>query len=237
MKGIKHIAFITYFVLFSLSNAAYADSQSYQSVEQIEQAAYVYSLAEAQAQYDNPHVILEPLDTRLRLQACQSNLIITSEFNHTGLGSQTVTVSCNSPTNWTVYVPIKIKVLKPVVIANKSLDAKHIVQASDVRMEMQNVAEMRQGYVETTSSVIGKQLKYPVSLGMVIRPSAVMQQKVVRRGQQITLVATIGTMEVRMSGTALADGHQGQRVRVKNSSSNRVVEGVVDAPGIVKVIM
>jgi flagella basal body P-ring formation protein FlgA len=220
-----------------VASSAYAESDSYQSVEQIEQAAYVYSLMEAQAQYDNPQVILEPLDTRLRLHSCQTNLIATSEFNHTGLGSQTVAVSCSKPTNWTVYVPVKIKVLKPVVIANKSLDAKHVVHASDVRMELQDVAAMRQGYIDSTSSVIGKQLKYPVSLGMVIRPSAVMQQKVVKRGQLITLVATIGSMEVRMSGTALADGHQGQRVRVKNSSSNRVVEGVVDAPGIVKVIM
>jgi flagella basal body P-ring formation protein FlgA len=44
-------------------------------------------------------------------------------------------------------------------------------------------------------------------------------------------------MEVRMNGTALEDASVGETIKVKNSSSQRVVEGVVEAPGIVKVTM
>ena len=40
-----------------------------------------------------------------------------------------------------------------------------------------------------------------------------------------------------MSGMALSDGSLGQKVRVKNLSSKRIVEGVVDGPGVVKVTM
>jgi flagella basal body P-ring formation protein FlgA len=62
-------------------------------------------------------------------------------------------------------------------------------------------------------------------------------QKVVKRGEQIILVAATSAMEVRMNGTALEDASVGQTIKVKNSSSKRVVEGVVQAPGIVKVTM
>ena len=44
-------------------------------------------------------------------------------------------------------------------------------------------------------------------------------------------------MQVKMSGTALEDASLGQRVKVKNSSSKRIVEGVVNAAGIVYVSM
>jgi len=71
----------------------------------------------------------------------------------------------------------------------------------------------------------------------VIKPKSVQAQKLVHRGEHIMLVALAGNMEVRMSGTALSDAVLGQRVRVKNISSKRVVEGIVEAAGIVKVTM
>jgi flagella basal body P-ring formation protein FlgA len=36
---------------------------------------------------------------------------------------------------------------------------------------------------------------------------------------------------------ALSDAVLGERIRVENSSSKRIVEGVVDAPGQVKISM
>lgn len=83
--------------------------------------------------------------------------------------------------------------------------------------------------------MVGQQLKYPVSMGSVIKPNSLQSQKIVHRGELITLVAMAGQMEVRMSGTALDDATLGERIKVKNTTSKRIVEGVVDAPGIVKV--
>ena len=51
----------------------------------------------------------------------------------------------------------------------------------------------------------------------------------------ITLIAVAGSMQVKMNGTALSDASLGQKIRVKNSSPKRVVEGVVDGPGLVRV--
>ena len=40
-----------------------------------------------------------------------------------------------------------------------------------------------------------------------------------------------------MNGMAMEDAILGDKIKVKNSSSNRVVEGVVQAPGVVQVTM
>ena len=57
----------------------------------------------------------------------------------------------------------------------------------------------------------------------------------VRRGQIVTLVAGGGPVEIRTTGKALADGAAGERVRVRNERSNRIVEGVVAEDGTVRV--
>ena len=57
----------------------------------------------------------------------------------------------------------------------------------------------------------------------------------VKRGQEVTLLASAGGIQVRMAGRALADGREGARLRVQNLSSQAVVEGVVETDGVVRV--
>ena len=208
-----------------------------QPLEEIEQVAYMYGMSEAQAQYDNPQIVMEPLDKRLRLEECAGKLDAFSNSKNNGLGNQTIGIKCHGPVAWTVYVPIKVKVFKPVVVAARPLAAKQIITKADLRIQRQDLSAIRQGYLKDTDQAVGQQLKYSVAQGRVINPNSLVTQKIVRRGEQITLIVTAGAMEVRMSGTALSDATHGQRIRVKNLSSKRIVEGVVDAPGIVRVLM
>ncbi len=208
-----------------------------QSLDKIEQAAYEYTLKQVQAQYDNPQVVMGTLDTRLRLQACESKLDVFENDSRIMVGNKTVGVKCSSPVAWTVYVPVKIKVFKSVVVASKGLSANHIITKEDLKNKTTDISLLRQGYMENKEQLIGQQLKYAVSMEAVITSMSIRPQKIVRRGELITLVASAGKMEVRVNGTALADAQLGQRVKVKNNSSKRIVEGVVEGPGIVKVIM
>ena len=174
------------------------------------------------------------LDARLRLQACDAPLVDFTHQQRVSLGRQhAVGVKCQSETPWTVYVSVKVKLLEPVVA--KALSAKHVLRVTGVVVKQVDVGALRHGYLSDTELVVGQQLKYPLAMGSVISQNAVKPEKIVRRGEMITLIAVAGSMQVKMNGTAMADGSLGQRVRVKNSSSKRVVEGVVDGPGIVRV--
>ena len=59
----------------------------------------------------------------------------------------------------------------------------------------------------------------------------------VRRGQQVTLIATNGPVQIRARGQALTEGAASERVRVQNVSSLKIVEGVVESEGVVRVGM
>jgi flagella basal body P-ring formation protein FlgA len=217
------------FMSFSLT------ADTLHALDRIEQVAYEYALKQAQASYDNPQIAMASLDDRLRLRACEGALDVFSSNGVVGLGNQTIGVKCNSPVAWTVYVPVEVKVMKSVVVASRPLSSNQLITQDDIKLLQWDIGSLQHGYLNSTQLVIGQQLKYPVSMGSVIKPNSLQAQKIVHRGDQIMLVAMAGQMEVRMSGTALDDATLGERVKVKNSTSKRIVEGVVDAPGIVKV--
>jgi flagella basal body P-ring formation protein FlgA len=192
-------------------------------------------MEKTQADYDLPQIAVGNLDARLRLQACDAALIAFTHKQRVGLGNQTIGVKCPTDQPWTIYVPVTVKLFKPVVVATKALSARHILTKSDVTVKQVDVGALRQGYLSDIALVVGQQLKRPLAVGMVINQNTVKPEKIVRRGEMITLIAVAGSMQVKMNGTALSDASLGQRVRVKNSSSKRVVIGVVDAPGVVRV--
>lgn len=205
------------------------------ALDRIEQVAYEYALKQVQSGYDNPQIAMDSLDDRLRLQACGSALDVFSTKAVVGLGHQTIGVKCHAPVAWTVYVPIKVKVIKLVVVATRPLSSNQLLKQDDLKLQQWDIGTLKHGYLNNPKLAIGQQLKYPISMGAVIKPNSLQTQNIVHRGEQIMLVAMAGQMEVRMSGTALDDATLGQRVKVKNSTSKRVVEGIVEAPGIVKV--
>ena len=58
---------------------------------------------------------------------------------------------------------------------------------------------------------------------------------VVKRGQQVTLLASVGGLEVRAAGLAMNDAPAAGRVKVQNLSSNRIVEGVVETADVIRI--
>ena len=224
-------------ICLSLPSLLNADVNTKQALADIEQAAYAYALSEAQMKFGSAHVSISPLDKRLNMAACSSELNAFTKKTSVGMGKQTIGVKCYGPVPWTVYVQADIKVFKQTVVATKPLGTGHVLKAEDIKLATVDISQMRKGFVKSKQQVLGQQLKYPLAMGAVVSPNALKSKKVVARGQVITLLAKAGTMEVRMSGKALASAALGQRVKVKNLSSKRVVEGIVASPGVVKVTM
>jgi len=222
-------------LLCSVLLCSIVSADTLQSISSIEQVAYEYALNRAQAHFDTPQIEMGSLDSRLRLKQCEGSLNAFGKVANTGLGNQTVGVKCQSPVAWTVYVPVKIKVFKSVIVTTRPLTTNQVITATDIKLQNWDLSTLRQGYIESRNEVIGMALKHPIAMGVAVNSYNLKKQKLVRRGEQITLMASIGDMDVRMMGIALSDASLGQRVRVRNSSSKRIVEGVVNASGMVNV--
>lgn len=61
-------------------------------------------------------------------------------------------------------------------------------------------------------------------------------ERLVRRGEPVTLRLRRGSLTIATTGRALTDGALGARVRVLALATRRTLEGVVEGPGEVRLV-
>lgn len=174
------------------------------------------------------------LDNRLRLSECDQALDTFTPYGRKNNSRVTVGVRCTGTTSWTLYVPVTLTDERTVIVASRELPRGTIVTANDVKTEVRDVARLHRGYLTEEKQIIGKKLKRTVHSNDIMTPAKLMIQHAVKKGSQVTILAQIGTLQVRMRGKALGNGAIGEHIKVENNSSNRQIEVTVISPGIVQ---
>ncbi|MDC7825123.1 flagellar basal body P-ring formation chaperone FlgA [Pseudomonas sp. BLCC-B13] len=180
---------------------------------------------------------VNPLDPRLRLAACDSDLTQSLESPVQPVGRVTVRVSCKGSTPWTVFVPAQVRIFRPVVVVKTALRRDSIIGAGDVALVEQDVSLLSRGYVTEVEQVIGRKLTRATRTDQVLTPAMLQLAEAVRRGDQVVISARSGGINVRMQGEALSGGTLGQQISVRNLTSQRVIRARVAGPGQVEVEM
>ncbi len=180
---------------------------------------------------------VNPLDPRLRLAACDSDLTQSLESPAQPVGRVTVRVSCEGSTPWTVFVPAQVRIFRPVVVVKTALRRDSIIGAGDVALVEQDVSLLNRGYVTEVEQVIGRKLTRATRTDQVLTPAMLQLAEAVRRGDQVVISARSGGINVRMQGEALSGGTLGQQISVRNLTSQRVIRARVAGPGQVEVEM
>lgn len=183
------------------------------------------------------HVHVDRLDSRLRLAACSSKLQAFLPTSTRLVGNVTIGVQCATGKGWTVYVPAQIDVYEDILTSARPLLRGQRIAAHDIQVSHRKASKLSVSYFHQPSEIIGMVAKRGIPAGRPFSLQLIAPPRLVRRGQDVTLIAETGVLSVRMKGKALSDGAAGDVIRVKNSTSNRVVEGVVTAMGVVKVKM
>ena len=98
-----------------------------------------------------------------------------------------------------------------------------------------DLSRIKYGYFTNIDHLIGKQLKRRLPQNKIIKVNYVKSPTLVKRGEIVSIVAENSGYSVKMSGTALTDGVYCERIRVKNISSKRIIEGTVKKAGIISI--
>lgn len=209
-----------------------------QSHDSIREAARDHILAQSSMYPTQPEVRVGRLDSRLRLEQCSKPLETFSPPGKANSARSTVGVRCSGQTPWSLYVPARISIMLPIVVAATDLPRGALLTAKDLTLEEQDITALHRGYLEEIAGAIGKKLKRNLSRGQVLSPHQIDTPLAVKRGNRVTIIAsTPGALEIRMQGQALDNGAAGDRIKVRNVSSKRVVEATIRSPGIVEVAL
>jgi flagellar basal body P-ring formation protein FlgA len=214
------------------ATAAFATTEP---VEEVQAAAEAFVRSRLPASQAKQFVSAAKLDSRLRVALCEQPLQ-TFEQSATTRGERvTVGVRCTSANSWTLYVPVSVEVEMPVLVLRRALARRARVAIIDVEPETRRMPGSAAVFIQDAASLQGHRLKRSLPAGTALTVDMLVPDVVVRRGQQVTLIAANGPVEIRAQGHALTEGGVDDRVRVQNVSSLKVVEGVVESESVVRV--
>jgi len=177
------------------------------------------------------------LDPRLRLTACKGEPVAFLPPGARLRGKLTVGVRCDAPKPWTIYVQARVRTFSEVIAAAYPLRRGTQISAADLVTVRQETTSLLRGYFTKPENVIGKVLDRAMSAGQLFTPNRLSPPLLVRRGDKVTILASLDGLKVRVAGTALKDASKGQKLSVRNTRSKRIVQAVAIEPGVVQVMM
>ena len=210
---------------------------STQSQESIRDAVMAFITQGIEEKYPHHEIKVSRLDPRLKLAACQRPLEGFLSAGAKLIGNTTIGIRCTGNNPWTIYVPTSVKAMRKVVITTHPILRSATISKDDIRLEERDVTAGAEAYIFNPDHVLGKLAKRALNSSTALTPGMLSAPLLIRRGQQVIILAEGPGVEVRMAGTALMDGTEGQIIRAKNKLSKRTVEGRVIQPGIIKVNM
>jgi len=163
------------------------------------------------------------LDPALRMPACGQPL----QGRQATAG--TVEVSC--PNGWRLFVPVRQRRSQSVLVLNRAVAAGEPIPADALAVETREAGRIAGAALTAPVEASGRVARRTLAAGTVLTASDLAAPRLVRRGDQVALVAERGGVTVRVAGRALGDAGENERVSVENLSSRKVVQGRVGPGG------
>ena len=185
---------------------------------------------------DRQRFLIGPIEPHLELPRCREPVRAALVTAHHMQDRATIELRCQNANPWHLYVQVRVIGTSSAVVAAHAIVAGSVLKATDLRVEQHDISELPPGFLDDPAIAVGMTAGRPISGGAFLTNQQLVAVKAVQRGQSVTLVADLGGMSVRMAGKALSDGLINQRVRVQNSSSGKIVEGIARSEQVVEIV-
>lgn len=229
----KHLIFLYIFITLSGVNTVHANIQSHESLKS---TVANFLQSETQETKDS-EITVQDFDRRLRLHQCSAPLQAFWPLGNKRFGNTTVGIRCSGDKPWKIYVGAYIHVYKSVWVTNMALSRNQVLDLTAISKEKRDITRLTGGYLLADKPIQGMQIKRNIPANHVLTSTMLDSQKMIKRGERITIISRAGGIEVRATGVALSDGSKGERIKVKNTSSKREIEAYVSGRHLVLVTL
>lgn len=175
-------------------------------------------------------VTVGKLDARLGTYQCQQTPVMQTRDATGNGGNISVQVRCKAP-GWTIHIPAQVSIFRELPVAARDITRGERITAADILWETINISGLRQSYHTSAEDIIGQEVKRNLGQGLPFITTSLDAPTLVRRGDMVDLQSKAGGIMVSASGTAMTDGRLGQKIRIRNNQSDRIVTGTVIASG------
>ena len=121
----------------------------------------------------------------------------------------------------------------PVLVRRKL--AGEIISTEDVKWTKIRTDRLQRNTILDDSGLIGMSVRRGLRAGVPVRTTDVRRPVLVPKGSLVTLILASPNMRLTSQGRAMENGSDGQAIRVTNTFSNTIIEGVVTGANLVTV--
>lgn len=234
----KVVNFLCFFYCFYTVTA---NANELMDLKQLETSAKAFLVQEIQKTMANAKqttidVSIRPIDSRLRLAACDNNL--TFERKNVPIQSKTsIRARCRGEKPWATFIMANVSLRQEIVVIKHELPRHHILESDDLTRVKKDIATLRRGYKTNIESLVGKQLKRNARANTVVYDFQLQLPDIIKKGDLVTVSSRRGSLVVSSSGIAMNNGHKGEKIKVENQRSLRIIQGRVTGPGSVEVLL
>lgn len=134
-------------------------------------------------------------------------------------------------------VPVlgRVTVTREVPVLARRLEGGVQIGEADIKWVPMTDDRLKGDILTEIDQIKGRELRHSVAEGRLLNARDLIPPRLVTRGSLVTLKIETPAMLITAQGRALQDGGLGDTIRVTNTQSNRVVEGTVEATGLVRV--
>jgi len=125
------------------------------------------------------------------------------------------------------YVPVRVHWWTKAMLAARDIPAHTRIDASMLKSGRVDMAGISGNKWTTPEALIGTKTTRPLHAGQILLSSNIMRPSLLKSGDQITLIRTIGGIKVTATGKVLRNAGIGDRVRVQNLRSKEVIQATI----------
>tara|TARA_R110001592_G_scaffold138511_5_gene357732 strand:+ start:33009 stop:33668 length:660 start_codon:yes stop_codon:yes gene_type:complete len=177
------------------------------------------------------------IDPRFNEKSCTLPLDFSLNRSPLTQANLTVLAECKDQTPWKIYITTKFNVYGNVVYASSTLPRSHTIQRQDLEVKEEAINQHYYASFSNIEDVVGMIAKRSIRHGSVIQANLLQAPKLVKKGDNVVIMASTQGIMIKMRGTAMQDGELGQQISVKNTQSERIVKARVADSGLVSVTL
>lgn len=140
-----------------------------------------------------------------------------------------------APKAQVITVTGRVQIKRDVPILVHRLESGAIISDDDLGWTTITAEHLPADMLTAPADLIGHSVRRDIGENTPLRARDIMQPRLVARGTLVTMRIDTPHIQMTAQGRAMQDGSVGETVKVTNTRSNRVVEGVVEGQGVVKI--
>jgi len=173
------------------------------------------------------------IDSRIHFRQCSESLEARAGNNRTLAKNQTIGIYCNDNKPWNIYISVKTVLLRKVLVSNTTITRGELITKDKVQLVEREIKNNK--YLTKLSDISNHSARRTIRPYQIIHSSMLQKALLVHKKESVLIYAQSRSIRVSMQGIALKNGRKNEMIKVRNKSSNKIIEALVIDRGVVAV--